>query len=391
MNPGPRKGEASERFTLDGNDALEEHLLLTCRRVLSAVQRVVPPSTLRGLLLGGGYGRGEGGVLRDSAGEHPYNDMEFYVFVQGSPLWGERKFGSKLHALGNELSTGSEVEIEFKITSSDKLRRSPPAMFHYDLVWGHRWLLGNDELLAGCEHHFDATRIPLSEAARLLMNRCSGLLFASDRLDSASWGPEEADFVGRNLAKAQLSFGDAWLTAHGRYHWSCLERHHRLKQFKFKNGAEWAAPLVQHHASGLNFKLHPVRSTLSREALSRQYAELTALAEKVWLWLESRRLGATFESAREYALSQIDKCPETLSLKNRLVNLRAFGLRACLGTAGARYPRERLLKTLPLLLFEREASAKSECLTAVRTALRCSASSFPELVEAYKRLWRRFN
>ncbi|PYL00604.1 MAG: hypothetical protein DME19_04505, partial [Verrucomicrobia bacterium] len=77
-----------------------------------------------------------------------------------------------------------------------------------------------------------AERIPLCEATRLLMNRCSGLLFARERLECAEFSPVDADFVERNLAKAQLAFGDAVLTAFGRYHWSCLERHKRLKSLK---------------------------------------------------------------------------------------------------------------------------------------------------------------
>ena len=44
--------------------------------------------------LGGGYGRGEGGVLRspESGEDQPYNDLEFYVFTRGSALIAERRF-----------------------------------------------------------------------------------------------------------------------------------------------------------------------------------------------------------------------------------------------------------------------------------------------------------
>ena len=83
MNP------PGERFTLDGSDALEGQLQRTCAKVRYAVQRLVGPQRLEGLLLGGGYGRGEGGVLRAGTliEERPYNDLEFYVLARGSALF----------------------------------------------------------------------------------------------------------------------------------------------------------------------------------------------------------------------------------------------------------------------------------------------------------------
>jgi hypothetical protein len=63
------------RFTLDGDEALERHLAHTCARVLSGIRGLIPPRRLEAVLLGGGYGRGEGGVLRGPGGDRPYNDL----------------------------------------------------------------------------------------------------------------------------------------------------------------------------------------------------------------------------------------------------------------------------------------------------------------------------
>src|SRR4030095_12726252 len=123
-----------------------------------------------------------GGVLKTTAGDRPYNDLEFYVCLRGNRWLNETNFGPVLHALSEELSAEAEIDVEFKIFSLDQLRRSPVNMFYYDLVMGHRWLGGEEGLLRGCEHHREAQDIPLSEATRLLMNRCSGLLFARHHL-----------------------------------------------------------------------------------------------------------------------------------------------------------------------------------------------------------------
>src|SRR5215471_19950303 len=130
------------RFTLDGSEELERHLDRTCGQILTQVQTIVPRHKLRGLVLGGGYGRGEGGVLGTLKGDQPYNDLEFYVFVRGSHQLSERIYGSALRDLGRRLSSVAGLHVEFKIDSLDHLRRSPVSIFTYDLVAAHRSLFG---------------------------------------------------------------------------------------------------------------------------------------------------------------------------------------------------------------------------------------------------------
>ena len=159
------------RFTLDGGPALEARLDRACAAVLRGLQAAVPGPRLEAVLLGGGYGRGEGGVLRDGAGEAPYNDLEFYVCLRGNRWRNERRWGRALPELAHQLTPEAGIEVELKLFSLSQLRRAPVSMFYYDLVLGHRWVLGEERLLRGCEHLRHAERIPLAEATRLLMNR----------------------------------------------------------------------------------------------------------------------------------------------------------------------------------------------------------------------------
>lgn len=377
----------NERYTVDGSDALERHLADACDKVLAGVRRLIPASILEGLLLGGGYGRGEGGVLKTPAGDRPYNDLEFYVFVRGNPVLSERRYRRPLHLLGEELSREAGLDVEFKVLTLRKLSRSAPSMFFYDLLAGHRWQLGDDSLLSGCEHLRDPARIPLHEATRLLMNRCSGLIFSAERLARKSFGPAEADYVARNLAKAQLAFGDVVLAARGQYHWSCRERGVRLLSLAIPDllpGPE----LIRHHAAGVAFKLHPVRSTEPRETLATRHHELSALGRRLWLWLERERLNLPFESIREYAFSPANLCPESWALRNWLLNIRTFRGR---GLTCVTYPRQRLLQALALLLWEPELSSANALLSRLQSLLQTQEVQMSGWISAYERLWARFN
>src|SRR5208337_3996637 len=101
-----------QRFTIDGGEDLERHLARTCERVRVGVQQIIPSRKLEGLVLGGSYGRGEGGVLQTSEGERPYNDMDFYVFVRGTSWWKQRRYGEELIELSERLSPGAGLHVE---------------------------------------------------------------------------------------------------------------------------------------------------------------------------------------------------------------------------------------------------------------------------------------
>lgn len=379
------------RFTADGSAELEAHLARTCDKIAAGIRGLIPPGKLEAILLGGGYGRGEGGVLCTPAGDRPYNDLEFYVCLRGNRHINERRFGRALHVLGEILTPQAGIEVEFKITSLAEFSRSGISMFWYDLIVGHRWLVGREEQLAGCTHHRAADQIPLAEATRLLMNRCTGLLFAQERLVRREFTASDADFVRRNMAKAELALGDAVLVAYGKYHWSARERHSRLLGLTDAAPLPWLDDVCRHHAAGVAFKLHPERSTASRDILLASYAPLAALAEKIWLWSERRRLGTLFGAARDYALSRPNKCPDISPVRNVLVNLKALGLRPLIQARAGCHPRERVLHAMSLLLWEPATLTTPELLEKVQKELQTSATTFPNLVSAYRDLWQKVN
>lgn len=394
----------SPRFTVDGSAELEAHLLRTCEKIAAGVRGLLPRGKLEALLLGGGYGRGEGGVLRGGAGvspvdsahrdgtarplDRPYNDLEFYVCVRGNRHLNERRFGRALHVLGEILTPQAGVEVEFKITSLAELRRGPVSMFSYDLVRGHRWLIGREELLAGCEHHGEAEEIPVSEGTRLLMNRCTGLLLAREKLQRPEFTANDADFVARNIAKAELALGDAVLVAHAHYHWSVRERHRLLERLARTETQPWLPDVRRHHARGVEFKLHPFRSAETRETLLGRHAAVTALAEQVWLWLESRRLAHDFASITDYATTtSIDKWPTQTPLRNALVHVKALGARPLREGRATQHPRGRVLTALGLLLWEPRVPQTPALLQHVQRELQTDAADFRGLMAAYRRLW----
>jgi hypothetical protein len=359
--------DESTRFTLDGSKELEARLAKICSEIRDGVRGIVVESKLEGILLGGGYGRGEGGVMRNGTKDLPYNDLEFYVFVSGNRFLNRLRYEPALHHLADAITPRAGLEVEFNVISIEYLRHSPRSMFYYDLVMGHQLLWGDEHLLDGCEHHRQAARLPTSEATRLMMNRCTGLLFAREKLARDKFSPEDADFVGRNLAKAQLACGDAILTALGEYHWSCRERHERLKSLAAEEDSPWLDEVRQHHAEGLEFKLHPRVCSDSAAALVPRFKVISDLTRQVWLWLESRRFDQPFNSITEY-LSANQNGGDNQCWRNRLFTARAFGLSTMFQPEACRHPRERVMADLASLLWQGETSLNRSPSCAARLA-----------------------
>ena len=378
---------STPRFTIDGSPALERGLEALCGRIRQEVLKLVAPPKLEALVLAGGYGRGQGGVLNTESGDTPYNDLEFYVFIRGTRWINAAKYSRQFQQLESALTLEAGLHVEFKVDSLEKLRRNPVSIFSYDLVSGHRTLLGSEPVFGGCEFHCDFSRIPSSEATRLLLNRCSGLLLARELLLKNSLTGEESDFVGRNLAKAQLALGDALLTVLGRYHWDCLERARRLRDLETEAGLFPLREVLAHHAAGVQFKLHPFRETSPVEQLRRKHRELTDLALQEWLWIENRRLQVNFSNLRDYSLSCVDKRVGGALWRNLLLNLKTFGAAATFDRISPRYPRERLFNALPLLLTGGDAEIHPETRRYLQNQLHTRAEDWPGLVSAYKQLW----
>ena len=143
------------------------------------------------------------------------------------------------------------------------------------------------------------------------------------------------------------------------------------------------------HRRGVEFKLHPIQSGAPRSALQARVNAILPVARDLFLWLESRRLGIQFESAEEYARSSANKCPNTPGWRNFLVNMRAFGLSA-LREAPSRYPRRRLLETLPLLLWSPNVMRDHSLYAHLASRLRKAPTNFADAVSAYTELWHRF-
>lgn len=283
-------------------------------------------SNLAALVLGGGYGRGEGGLVVRDGFEAPYNDVDLVLVVH-------RRTPMHLKAVQHRYEHRLGVAVDFSrpLTVSEAASLPPLLMWH-ELVRGHVRLAGDAPLACSGD-----ALAPI-EATRLLLNRGAGLLWAW-RVQAGLDPVPDADFIRRNGYKAALALGDALLLLNGGFDTSYRIRRERLLALAVRNAQ--AAGIVELYQQAVRFKFSP-------DGLPPlDLEEVTARWTSVFLAIESHRCGRTFASCQEYAVFRPLREPGVGRLARMPLNVWHH---LQVGAISARYPRETLYRMLPLWL-----------------------------------------
>ena len=103
---------SSNRYTPDGDAAVESRIDRDQQLIAAAVMDAVPASHFRALVLIGGYARGEGGFRHVDGNPEPYNDYDYFVVVRGMNHAAIQTLKASLLELGHLLTTRVGVEVD---------------------------------------------------------------------------------------------------------------------------------------------------------------------------------------------------------------------------------------------------------------------------------------
>lgn len=323
-----------------GTTSFNQWLTLVLEELSATMHRALG-ANLVGLALGGGYGRGEGAVVRLAGVERPYNDIDLTLIVRRPWVPGgivaqlRRRFTQRL---------GVEVDISRPHTVA-AVTRWRPCLMWFDLLHGHRMLAGPADLLARHAPTAVGATVPPIEATRLLLNRGAGLLMALRQLighDPIS----DPDFIRRNYYKCALALGDAVLIAHGRYHAGRDRCVQQLRWLAAHDSAVNVLDVETPYRTAVRFKRAPdafPQNTPGTDALWT----LVDAWRRVWLHAESVRTGTPWLQIDHYVRWCGLREPERHGLARRVLYMGAHLLR---GVPSTTHPREQLYRRLPLLL-----------------------------------------
>ncbi|MBO4633327.1 MAG: hypothetical protein J5858_15530 [Lentisphaeria bacterium] len=208
------------RYTPVPDPAIETVLKSAIEGIAGEIETLHLPK-LRAVVLGGGYGRGEGGVRHTPDGGKPYNDLDLFVFSEDADPGEAARIDRSLKKLAEPWEKKLGIAVDFgPVKNLDSLKSVSHTLMFQELLRGWQPVWGHAELEQWIPA-LEASDLPYSEAVRLLLNRGMGLVLAGDFLKGKK---DDADFIVRNMNKAVLGGADAQLIASGNYRWSGRDR-----------------------------------------------------------------------------------------------------------------------------------------------------------------------
>lgn len=344
------------KYAWHGSIAFEEFLELNLQELVKNTSAVLGDN-LSALVLAGGYGRGEGGIVKINGVEKPYNDLDLVpVLKKNSP-----KAALDLLPLSRKFAEKLAIHVDFSRPLTEALiRQLPHKLMWQDLLNGHIILFGDKDILTRNMPEYMRHSLPVIEASHLLLNRGAGLIWSLAILEGYLEN-NDPDFVRRNYFKAALAMGDAVLIANSRHQTSYRGRDNLLESLGNAIDFPGRDELMPLYRRALHFKFSP-DSESGFEADKSKLKQLASMFVDVFISIESQRMGRNFAGAAEYSAANSIREAAEHSLKKLPRNLY-HNLRH--GCVSLRYPREILYRNMPSLLTAstRESGWAEKCLT----------------------------
>jgi hypothetical protein len=318
----------------------------------------------------------------------PYNDYDYFVVVRNVDRAGRKALSRALADQAKVLEQDVGVEVDFALLDEQTLPGAEYSLMNAEMIWGHRVVAGDQDVLAAMPS-MPFSRLPPGEFTRLLLNRGALLLMNQIRLaDGTALNAGEQEVFFKYLFKAILACGDARLAGNRRYHPSYVSKH------DFLRALDWEG---KGHFMGLydlawENKFHPDYRRFSSENPEAWQEQVV----RVWLetlsWFEQKRMGKSVVAWETYCSPTLPKGQGRKSgggLRNVAITLRDFGPAEVLRRPywSLRYPRERLISALPLLLRNGVDSPASGVAGALALPV---DSPWDESADEFLRLWRRY-
>ena len=217
---------------------------------------------IESIILGGGYGRAEGGVFKNSSGNlELYNDLDIFLFT---PTPEDPKLIKWIKQVEHTGTDHLGIDVEIKALPKSELETNLQSMMFFDLVNGHYIIFGPNDYLEPYKPLYNAQNIHPEEATRLLWNRGSGLYFSKIKIEEK----KDQSFIQRNQQKLKLALGDSIVCLKKGYHPSCQERHNFLENNA--EDSELFRKILALHKEGVAFKIRPTHKDLSWEELGKR-------------------------------------------------------------------------------------------------------------------------
>ena len=222
------------RLSIKGSSKLETSLSLILDNIAKDIKKHIDDDLYEAVVLIGGYGRGEGGVVVVDNIEYPHNNFDFVVISKNISNEQKDLLEIELSRIFSKHTKDINIEVEFSIVNSDKLKNHQPLVITYDMKYGHKLIVGDASVLKD-NKNFELETIPAWDIRNLMVNRGTLLVINDLMLEKDVLSEKEKKIIIKHLVKAIIGYGDALLYHLGDYHFSYVQKEKLMKKQKNVN------------------------------------------------------------------------------------------------------------------------------------------------------------
>lgn len=227
------------KLTIKGSTQFEAKLSNVLEDIALDIELLINKDLYEAVILIGGYGRGEGGVVVVEGEELPHNNFDFVVISKDITQKDKDYLTFKCQRIFDDHTKVLGILVEFTVISSFKLNTCDPLVITYDMKYGHKLICGNAVSLVE-NKNFELENIPSWDVRNLIVNRGTLLVINDLMLNKDNLERKEKKIIIKHWIKAIIGYGDALLFYLGDYNYSYVEKQKRMKKQnavsdKFKN------------------------------------------------------------------------------------------------------------------------------------------------------------
>lgn len=113
------------RFSVYGSADFESYMSTLFDAIVERTEGILTPNLSHSLILLGGYGRGEGGVVQTDKGERPHNNLDFLLITSSISSKKQARLSAQIREALRPLEQSYGIEFDLASITESKLRRSP--------------------------------------------------------------------------------------------------------------------------------------------------------------------------------------------------------------------------------------------------------------------------
>ncbi|MFO7895650.1 MAG: hypothetical protein R6U84_01775 [Candidatus Cloacimonadales bacterium] len=272
------------KFTVRGTEKVEQLIRDMVAEIATTIIEDLPESDYEALIMLGGYGRGEGGVVIEAGMEKPHNNFDFILLSNNQSESENDRIKKalmlKLEAKSKKLNIG----IDLSVISARKLQSAACRIIWYDMRFGHKTIYGNADFVPALRH-FSLDKIPAWDARNLLVNRGTLMIINDLILEKAQLDEKLKRLIVKHIIKAIIGYGDTLLFFLDDYSWSYLQKQQKMQQRSDVNEKFKAI-----YDEAMNFRFQPDYPKYLAKDLGAWTEELREHFQEIFLLCESKRL-----------------------------------------------------------------------------------------------------